>query len=88
MVAARLVPFLLLAGLNAAAAPAPTGQEVNRERIHGSELMTHAERDRYRARLRAMGDPAQQERFKADHRKAIDERRRKRHGNAAAGAVK
>lgn len=62
------------------AAQADAAPPVERERIYGSELMTHAERERYRARMRGAKDDAGREKVREHHRKALQERARKRAG--------
>ena len=49
-----------------------------REIIPGSELMTHGERERYRARMRGARNSAEAEQIRAEHRKRMEERARQR----------
>lgn len=61
-----------------AAAAATPSAPVQREIIPGSELMTPQERERYRLRLRGAGTPAERERLRAEHVRAMEERARLR----------
>ena len=75
----QLILVLLLSGaLPVAAAAAVPGEPaaVQREISPGSELMTSAERERYRLRLRGAGTPEQRERLRAEHVKAMEKRAR------------
>lgn len=55
--------------------PAPA---MKREIIPGSELMTSAERERYRQRMSKAGSPQEQARVRDDHVKRMQERARLR----------
>ena len=76
-IASLLLATMLIVGamsLRAATSAEPT--PVQREIIPGSELMTSPERERYRLRLRGAGTPAERERLRAEHVKAMEERAR------------
>jgi hypothetical protein len=60
----------------AGAAPAERPR-VERELIYGAELMTHAERERYRQRIGAAA-PGSAEKLRDDHQRQIRERARRR----------
>jgi hypothetical protein len=68
---------LLLCVAWPAVAAAPSAP-VQREIIPGSELMSSQERERYRLRLRGAGTPAERERLRAEHLRAMEERARLR----------
>ena len=55
-----------------------TGRVVKREIIPGSELMTSAEREQYRQRLRGARSAEEEARVRGEHRKRIEERARLR----------
>lgn len=65
--------FVLACGaLSPVAAADP--EQVQREIIPGSELMTAQERESYRLRLRGAGTPEERERLRAEHVRAMEER--------------
>ncbi|MFN7086684.1 MAG: hypothetical protein ACK4N4_08660 [Burkholderiales bacterium] len=68
------------AGADSIAAPDQdtSAKVVKREIIPGSELMTHAEREQYRQRIRGARSADEEARIRADHRKQIEERARRR----------
>ncbi len=73
----RVLTSLCLAALiTLAAAPvaAAEPQQLQREIIPGSELMTSQEREQYRLRLRGAGTPQERERLRAEHVRVMEER--------------
>ncbi len=79
--------FCIIAALSAAigtnetgfgAAPQGAAAPSRRELIYGAELMTHEEREQYRARMRGAQAPAEGQRLRAEHRAAIQQRARER----------
>ena len=54
------------------------GQRQVRERIYGSEVMTHGERERYRQRLGAARNDVERKTLRNDHRERMRERARAR----------
>ncbi len=67
------------AGAQTAAPPAgQAATPVKREIIPGSELMTSRERERYRQRIRAANNPAEEQKVRSDHTAQIRERARVR----------
>jgi uncharacterized membrane protein len=55
-----------------------TGKAVKREIIPGSELMTPAEREQYRQRIRGARLPEEEAQVRGEHRKQIEARARLR----------
>ncbi|OGA45238.1 MAG: hypothetical protein A3F74_26735 [Betaproteobacteria bacterium RIFCSPLOWO2_12_FULL_62_58] len=55
-----------------------TGRVVKREIIPGSELMTPAEREQYRQRIRGARSADDEARVRAEHKKLVEERARLR----------
>jgi Flp pilus assembly protein TadD len=73
----RVLTSLCLAALiTLVAAPvaAAEPQQLQREIIPGSELMTSQEREQYRLRLRGAGTPQERERLRAEHVRVMEER--------------
>lgn len=75
-----LSSLLLAAALLAIGGPAAAAERAapQRERIYGSDLMTHAERERYRARLRHAKTDEAANKVRGDHNRAMQQRARKR----------
>lgn len=65
------------AGAGSNAAPPPAPRETDSD-IYGWRLMTHAERDAYRARLGTARSPTQRERWLREHASAMQARARER----------
>lgn len=80
----NLVLFALAAAAAIPVAAAAENQTVAdappqaRERIYGSEYMTHRERNRYRQRLGAAYSDAQREQLRGEHRERMRLRARAR----------
>jgi hypothetical protein len=49
-----------------------------RELIYGAEIMTHDEREQYRARMRGAKAPGEEARIRGEHRQAMQKRARER----------
>lgn len=58
-----------------------------RELIYGAELMSHPERERYRARWRGAANPEAREQIRRQHRAQMQERARKRGMNIGESGV-
>ena len=76
--------LILASGLNLAAEPGKAGDSASagtppkRELIYGSELMTHQEREQYRARMRGAKTADEEARVRTDHQRALQKRARER----------
>lgn len=53
-------------------------RDMDQERIYGSQLMTPAERDEYRARLRAATTAEERDRIRAEHHEQMKSRAKER----------
>jgi len=72
----RCLPVIALAAALPALAQTPTmdKQPVQRELIYCADLMTHAEREAYRANMQAATTPTARDTLRADHRRVMQER--------------
>lgn len=85
IVAALTAGILAGAGIGLAGAqtPPPSNRTQDQGRVqpgnvYGWQLMTPAEREQYRQRMRQMSSPEARERFRAEHHRQMQERARER----------
>ena len=62
----------------AGAGPPDAATSPKRELIYGAEIMTHEEREQYRARMRGAKAPEEEARIRGEHRQAMQKRARER----------
>ena len=76
--------LMLVSGSILAAEPGKAGESTSavtppkRELIYGSELMTHQEREQYRARMREAKTADEEASVRAEHQRALQKRARER----------